>query len=60
MRFTVIKIIFFIILMVVFLGSAFTANNIIDGYFYSSLGVVSGTIVSKYVSNQTQVKNEKY
>lgn len=56
----VAKTIFFIILMVVFLMIALTTKDIIDGHLYASLGVISGTFVSKFISTQTQVKNEKY
>ena len=60
MDFLVVKTIFCIILMVLALMTALTTSDIIDGHLYASLGVISGTFVSKFISTQTQVKNEKY
>lgn len=60
MDFLTLKTIFCVILMVLALMTAFTTNDIIDGHLYASLGVISGTFVSKFISTQTQEKNEKY
>ncbi len=56
MDFLVVKTIFCIILMVVALMTALTTSDVIDGHLYASLGVISGTFVSKFISTQTQVK----
>lgn len=54
------KTIFCLILMIAFLTTAFLTNNIIEGHLFASLGVISGSFVSKFISTQNQVKNEKY
>lgn len=56
MDFSTAKTIFCIVLMVVALMTALTTDDIIDGHLYASIGVISGTFVSKFISTQTQVK----
>ena len=60
MRSIVTKTIFCLILMIVFLMIAFITNDVISRQLFASLGIIVGAFTSKFVSNQTQVKNEKY
>lgn len=60
MRSIVTKTIFCLILMIAFLMIAFITNDVISRHLFASLGIIMGAFTSKFVSNQTQVKNEKY
>lgn len=46
--------------MIAFLMIAFITNDVISRHLFASLGIIMGAFTSKFVSNQTQVKNEKY
>lgn len=54
------KTIFCLILMIAFLMIAHITNDVISRQLFASLGIITGAITSKFISDQTQVKNEKY
>ena len=52
------KWIFTLLLMMVFIMLAILSNDMVDRRLFASLGIVMGAFTSKFISNQTQVKNE--
>jgi hypothetical protein len=54
------KWIFSLLLMIVFIMLAILSNDMVDRQLFASLGIVMGAFTSKFISNQTQVKNEGY
>ena len=52
------KWIFTLLLMMVFIMLAILSNDMVDRQLFASLGIVMGAFTSKFISNQTQVKNE--
>jgi hypothetical protein len=54
------KWIFSLLLMIVFSMLAILSNDMVDRQLFASLGIVMGAFTSKFISNQTQVKNEGY
>jgi hypothetical protein len=44
--------------MIVFIMIAFLSNDMVDRQLFASLGIVMGAFTSKFLSNQTHVKNE--
>jgi len=58
MNFLSKKWIFSLILMIVFIMIAFLSNDMVDRQLFASLGIVMGAFTSKFLSNQTHVKNE--
>jgi 4-hydroxybenzoate polyprenyltransferase len=60
MNFFLTKWIFSLVLMIAFLLIAVISNDDVDRQLFSSLGIVMGAFTTKFISNQTQVKNEEY
>ena len=52
------KWIFTLLLMMVFIMLAILSNDMVDRQLFASLGIVMGAFTSKFISNQTRVKNE--
>jgi len=60
MNYFLTKWIFSLVLMIAFLLIAVISNDDVDRQLFSSLGIVMGAFTTKFISNQTQVKNEEY
>lgn len=45
-------------LMIVFIMLAILSNDMVDRQLFASLGIVMGAFTSKFISNQTHLKNE--
>jgi len=60
MNFLVTKTIFCLVLMMAFLIIAIITNDYINRQLFASLGIITGAFTSKFILNQTQVKNEGY
>jgi len=60
MNFLVTKTIFCLVLMMAFLIIAVITNDVINRQLFASLGIITGAFTSKFILNQTQVKNEGY
>ena len=60
MNLLVTKWIFCLVLMMAFLIIAIISNNVVDRQLFASLGIIMGAFTTKFISNQTQVKNEEY
>jgi 4-hydroxybenzoate polyprenyltransferase len=60
MNFLLTKWIFSLVLMIAFLMIAVLSNDVVDRQLFASLGIVMGAFTTKFISNQTQVKNEEY
>jgi len=60
MNFLLTKTILCLILMMVFLMIAIISTDVINRQLFASLGIITGAFTSKFISNQTQVKNEGY
>ena len=58
MNFLSKKWIFSLILMIVFIMIAFLSNDMVDRQLFASLAVLMAAFTSKFLSNQTHVKNE--
>jgi hypothetical protein len=58
MNFLITKTILCLVLMMVFLMIAVISNDVINRQLFASLGIITGAFTSKFLSNQTHVKNE--
>lgn len=58
MNFLLKKWILSLALMIVFIMLAILSNDMVDRQLFASLGIVMGAFTSKFISNQTHLKNE--
>ncbi len=55
-----IKSFVFLMLSIAFIIEAFLTRNAIDSQLFASLGIISGAMLSKIISNKNAKPNEKY
>lgn len=60
MKINELKIFICLVLMIVFVIEAFLTKDIINSQLFASLGIITGALVIKFMSNQNTKTNENY
>lgn len=60
MKFSVIKTIFCLVVMIAFLIMAFISSDASNEQLFASLGIITGAFTTKFISTQNTTIDEKF